>query len=274
MKKLIFIAFLISPLLVAGQKKHNLHIPNRVIVNFLDHVVYAEITEGKPLIRVSDEYFYYWYSANDIKRTRGGFEGKLLHGLFSDFYMNKNLREKGMFKYGRKDGVWKTWHFNGELKEIYHWKNGKLNGEFVLFDEKGKLTQKGTYKDNLFNGKRYIYNDSGGVEIEKYKRGELKIKKEKNNKGFKLRLWRKHKKKQTVIPGSPDSSENQKEQQVPVPGTEKPESKKGKGIKPKKDSENKGSERASKPKVKKKDEKIKIRKMKKIVPAESENKQI
>ncbi len=273
MKKLIFIAFLISPLFVAGQKKFNLHIPNRVIVNFLDHVVYAEITEGKPLIRVSDEYFYYWYSANDIKRTRGGFEGKLLHGLFSDFYMNKNLREKGMFKYGRKTGVWKSWHFNGELKEIYHWKNGKLHGEFLVFDEKGKLTQKGTYKDNLFNGKRYIYNEYGEVEIEKYKRGELKVKKEKNRKGFSLKLWRKHKKKQTSVPDSPAASENQQEQPIPLPGAESPDLKKGKKEKNKKRSDKSPAENSSKKKEKKKEEKVKIRKMKKIVPGGPENKQ-
>jgi len=272
MKKLIFIAFLISPFFAAGQKKNKLHIPNRVIINFLDHVVYAEITEGKPLIRVSDEYWYYWYSANDIKKTRGGFEGKLLHGLFSDFYMNKNLREKGMFKYGRKTGVWKSWYFNGELKDVYHWKKGKLHGEFLVFDEKGKLTQKGSYKDDLFNGKRYIYKESGEVKIEKYKKGELVAKKEKSSKRYRLKLWRSQKKKQTSVPEAPVV--NEKEQPLPLSGVEKPKEKEGKNA-PEKNEDKSGekTEKTSKKKKIKKSEKVRIRKMNKIVPGGPENKQ-
>ncbi|WP_028981079.1 toxin-antitoxin system YwqK family antitoxin [Sporocytophaga myxococcoides] len=269
MKRLYFLILLSIPLSVLAQRKIDLHIPNRVIVNFLDHVVYAEIVEGKPLIKVTDEYFYYWYSANDIKRTRGGFEGKLLHGLYSDFYMNKNLREKGMFRFGRKEGLWKSWHINGELKEVYHWKKGKLHGEFLVFDESGKLLQKGTYKDNLFNGKRYTYEASGNVKVEKYVKGELKVKKEKQRKGFKLRLWRKYKKKQTAVP---QSSGDPLLQKSPLPGTEGP---KGNDLKDskKKKKESKKQKNETKPQKKKKEPKVRIRKMKKIVPAETEEKQ-
>ena len=65
-----------------GQKDiGNMTIPinQRVILNFTDHVVYAEVLMVENKVKVQDDLYYFWYSANDVKMTRGGFDGKLLH---------------------------------------------------------------------------------------------------------------------------------------------------------------------------------------------------
>ncbi len=67
---------------------------------------------------------YYWYNANQIHATQGGFTGKLLNGNYTSFYPNKSLREQGDFEKGLKQGIWKNWDASGKLIKTSYWDEG------------------------------------------------------------------------------------------------------------------------------------------------------
>ena len=75
---------------------------------------------------VNSKYNYYWYDANQIHMTQGGFSGKLLDGLYAAYYRNKNLEEQGNFKKGLKTGIWKKWRADGSLESTTQWNHGLL----------------------------------------------------------------------------------------------------------------------------------------------------
>lgn len=68
--------------------------------------------------------WYHWVSAQEIKRTEGGYHGTLLHGEFSAFHVQGGLREQGRFRQGLKHGTWHYWDVEGRLIRTERWRNG------------------------------------------------------------------------------------------------------------------------------------------------------
>ncbi|WP_426672084.1 toxin-antitoxin system YwqK family antitoxin [Mucilaginibacter sp. McL0603] len=91
-----------------------------------NETVVAEIVpiSGEPTVK--PKLFYYWYSANAIHSSQGGFSGKLLNGQYTTYYPDKNLKEQGSFKKGLKDGIWKSWNTDGTLATMITWKRGSV----------------------------------------------------------------------------------------------------------------------------------------------------
>ena len=191
--KLYLIVFNICILMSSSiaQKGIKIDLHHRVILNFEDRIVHAEILSTENKIIPSKNLYYHWYRANDIKRTKAGFDGKLLHGSYSSFYVNRNLREKGEFKYGVKVKTWKIWYLNGELQEVANWKKGRLRGKFEKYNEQGVKTEEGFYKNDQYHGKVKLYHSKDSVEIKAYKSGEF-IKSEFRLNGKKIKSFEKN----------------------------------------------------------------------------------
>jgi len=120
--------------------------------------------------------FYYWYKANAIHFTQGGFDGKLLHGQYTAFYLNNQLYKKGEFKKGLKEGKWTEWYPNGLIKKIEYWDNGfKIKTE-SLYNDKGEIEVVSRYKNNQLHGKTIKYINNIPKDTLYYFHGELKPK--------------------------------------------------------------------------------------------------
>jgi len=102
---------------------------DRVRIADKEKVIQAEIKPINSLPMAKPDRFYYWYSANAIHATQGGFSGDLLNGLYNEYYLNKNLKTQGVFKKGLKEGLWKAWNEDGTLNNITNWKDGLINNE-------------------------------------------------------------------------------------------------------------------------------------------------
>jgi hypothetical protein len=89
-----------------------------------DKIIVAEINPVSVERSIKSGLFYYWYSSNGIHVSQGGYSGKLLNGIYNEFYPNKNLKEQGNFKKGLKDGTWKDWNEDGTLIQVCDWRNG------------------------------------------------------------------------------------------------------------------------------------------------------
>jgi len=156
-------------------KQYDVPINRNITINYGDYFVYVNILEDDPDINAKEHLFYYWYGANDVKRTKGGYSGKLLHGAYTEYYPNKDLKGQGMFRYGLKHGEWKSWHQSGEYDEISYWKHGMKHGLARFYNDKGELIRESNYKNDELHGKTKVY-DINSIEIIKYRHGRAHIK--------------------------------------------------------------------------------------------------
>lgn len=144
------------------------------ISSFDSVVVFDVLSESDKKVGIKNDRRYYWYYANTILSTLGGADGKLLHGCYRSFYINKNLKETGEFYFGLKTGEWKKWFDNGNLKELITWKNGLKNGTYSIFNLRGELIERGNFENNLKHGNIITYKDSKVESIVKYRDGKIK----------------------------------------------------------------------------------------------------
>lgn len=122
-------------ILIAGIFLQSKDVPGKsntftVYINYEEYAVRANVLYEAHKVKTKMGHFYYWYSNNDIKKTDGSFDGKLLHGEYKSFFRNMNLREEGKFNYGLKDGTWKSWYMDGNIHEVSNYKKGKTHGVY------------------------------------------------------------------------------------------------------------------------------------------------
>ena len=125
MKKILVILFLLSSLSAYAQRLPDAGL-STVRINETNKTIVAEISQIGDNPPVKPGLFYYWYSANAIHATQGGFSGHLLSGRYTEYYLNKNLKEQGFFKQGLKSGIWRTWNEDGTASQVSNWENGIL----------------------------------------------------------------------------------------------------------------------------------------------------
>lgn len=142
-----------------------------------EHKITAQIKPVRRQISPASKAYYYWYAANQVNATQGGFSGSLLNGLYSEFYRNKNLKERGEFLNGLKTGEWAAWSANGRLKEQTNWRSGLKKGRFSKYDATGNLIEVGRYRGDQLNGKLTRWVDGDSVIISYYKDGKPYAKK-------------------------------------------------------------------------------------------------
>jgi len=156
-----------------------------ITVNFDYCTVKTQMLTNTKKLETKSELTYMWYMAQKIMETKGGFDGKLIHGSYRSFYLNDQLKEQGQIKYGLKHKQWKYWYNNGSIRESITWKNGIKTGRYCIYNEEGRLMAQGIFKNDKLNGNFYTFDVSGNViEKRRYRNGveivkQPKIKKEK-----------------------------------------------------------------------------------------------
>ena len=148
--KHIFLSLLCFVSVMAFAQKMPDHGLYKVRIILPDKTVIAEINpvSSKPTAKTA--LFYYWYEANVIHSTQGGFSGKPLNGQYIEYYPNKNLKEQGTFKKGLKNGPWKSWNEDGTLSVSSTWENGLLvSGEKVSLWKKLNIFKKGQPRQDI-----------------------------------------------------------------------------------------------------------------------------
>lgn len=150
-----------------------------IYISKRDTTIKADVLSEKSDFKAGTGFTYYWYAANSIMETRGGYDGLLLHGYFNSFYGNNNLRQKGKFEKGLKQGKWITWFSNGKINEVVHWKGGKKHGRYMMYDGEGKLMVEARFKEDKLHGTMISYQDGKILSKREYKNGQEVIKPEK-----------------------------------------------------------------------------------------------
>ena len=151
---------------------------HKVVIQNRDDFIELEVLSKDVKMDVSERLTYYWYSSNKIFQTKGGYDGRLLHGPYTSFHPSKNLKEKRQFKKGLKDGEWKSWYENGNIKDIVNWKDGLKDGVYKSFTENGELTVEGEFKNGLLHGMLTSYQAGKILSQREYKNGEEVVEEE------------------------------------------------------------------------------------------------
>lgn len=167
MKYLLIFCSLIN--FAYAQKKHQSSYT--VYLNDITGSLKAEVVLENRELKVDDRLTYYWYSSNKILLTKGGYDGKLLSGNYSSYYLSNSLKEKGVFSNGLKDKQWRAWYENGNLKEICDWNDGLKDGRNKKFSAAGNLISETSYSKGLLHGNEIIYEGDKVVSKKKYKHG-------------------------------------------------------------------------------------------------------
>jgi hypothetical protein len=136
-----------------------------------DSSVKVDVLYEKKKIRVKPGNYYYWTTANQVLRTQGGYEGRLLHGNYFCFYPAKNLKVKGTFRKGLKRGKWYAWYPNGNLSEVSKWYKGYQCGRTDIYNEQGKKILRATYWKGKLHGAYKTYSDGRLISKKKFRKG-------------------------------------------------------------------------------------------------------
>ena len=157
-----------------AQKKPVMNALNRFEINQKDTIYrfYAVIPPKK--LKFDFTRNYYGFTKDTIIITQGAVAERILHGSFTVYFPDKNLKEAGKFNYGLKSGEWKWWFPDGQLKQITNWKDGEMDGVIEEYNFDGSKTKSGYYKNSLFTG--YIIEGSSDGKNKKliYKKGQVK----------------------------------------------------------------------------------------------------
>jgi hypothetical protein len=160
-------------------------------INEPEQSIKVSVMATKVEITPKEELTYFWFSSNKVLFTKGGFDGYLLHGIFSSFYANKNLKEKGCYKNGLREGKWMAWFENGQIREILNYHNGKKTGRYELYNELGLPMVKARFRNDKLHGRMYTFLNNkiqtkqrfrNGNEIKRTEKKEEEIKPPKEKK--------------------------------------------------------------------------------------------
>jgi hypothetical protein len=154
-----------------------------VYINYPDYTVKTSVSNSGKKIPVNETLTYFWYSSNRILQTKGAYDGKLIDGPYTSFFLSNNLKEKGNFKNGLKEGKWMSWYDNGKIDEVTNWSHGKKSGAYKKFNKDESLDFIAHYKNDKLHGKYMTYTSGEVSSVTRYKNGKevIKIKKTKDS---------------------------------------------------------------------------------------------
>ena len=182
MRYLVFSLFFIATFYCEAQKNTTATATNTIVINSEKETVKFQTSQEKLETKPLHELTYYWCKSNKLHTTKGGYDGALLNGEYTAYYLSKQLKEKGMFDKGLKTGIWKTWYESGEISETSSFKKGVLHGEYKKYDEQGNTALEANYKNGVLNGETKSYANGKLLKTTLYKNGEEVILEEKAEK--------------------------------------------------------------------------------------------
>lgn len=141
---------------------------NRMRIDSVDRSYVFQVTDDRPHLRLT--HLYFWFKSGRIHQTQGGYNGKVLDGVYKVIDKEQRLLEQGRFHMGKKTGTWLTWYENGRLKSCMRYRSRDNKQYLQTFDRDGKTLQKGYNKNGQFTGYR-LETENDSIVTVTYKNG-------------------------------------------------------------------------------------------------------
>lgn len=86
-------------------------------------------------------------------------------GMFTNYFDNGQLKQKGNYKNGKKNGLWESWFENGQKEDSARYNNGILTNKRVLWYANGQIQLESYWaKSDIRVGKWIRYYENGQIE--------------------------------------------------------------------------------------------------------------
>jgi len=85
----------------------------------------------------------------------------ILHGKYTLWYENGQIKFQGNFKDGKKEGKLTWWYDNGQIESEQNWKDGKKEGKLTWWDDNGQIKNEQNWKDNIPEGNWTSWFENG-----------------------------------------------------------------------------------------------------------------
>ncbi len=104
-----------------------------------------------------------YFPDTDIIKEEMTYKHGILNGPMTSYYLDGNIRRRGVFVDGKLEGRWESWFQDGKKQYIVHYSNDTLNGEYFEWYKTGVMKQKGLYAQNKPIGHWIEYDEAGMV---------------------------------------------------------------------------------------------------------------
>ena len=189
----LFLLFIASTCF--GQKIKDLQVLNRFSVSEDGLFTEGYLAPIGQYIHTDNGKTYAWFAGGRLHQTQGNYKDRLLNGIYTESYTNKQLARKGTYKKGLQKGAWYSWRENGVLKVSDHYKKGKLNRYQISYDSLGMPAKRVHFRKGIRNGLEQDYQQGKWKTIGKYKSGKSVPLKEPLPKRTINAIFKKHHKK-------------------------------------------------------------------------------
>lgn len=152
-----------------AQKVEDLKVLNHFSVNESELSIEGYLAPAGKHIATDNERTYTWFAGGRLHHTQGNFKDRLLDGLYTESFSNRQLAKKGTYKNGLKKADWYSWSENGVLKQYSHYKKGKLSGYQTHYDSLGRPAKRIHYRNGEKHGLEQHYQDGQWQLVAKYR---------------------------------------------------------------------------------------------------------
>lgn len=91
---------------------------------------------------------------------------KVLHGPYSDYFENGNLKTSGQYFDNIANGVWEFYYENGQIRMRGNINNGVNEGQWEYYYENGETSMEGEISNKKRHGDWKMYFDNGALKSE------------------------------------------------------------------------------------------------------------
>ncbi|MBU2019323.1 MAG: hypothetical protein KJ941_06740 [Bacteroidetes bacterium] len=89
---------------------------------------------------------------DSIRTSCGEIKDGLPHGLWTNFYVNQNIKSKGFWRDGKLDSTWKFYTIDGKIEKLISYRDDLKNGIYQKFDSLEQLSFEGWYINDTLQG--------------------------------------------------------------------------------------------------------------------------
>lgn len=159
MFKHLFFKVLFCVLVVNYQNSYSQDLDKSLSINFEKDRLWLEHNDGyvelwilhdtQIKVKEKNRKYYHFVFRNRLYASQGGYTGKILDGLSTEFYFDLTMKSKGNYSLGLKDGKWKYWRQDGTIEKIENWKMGEFLS-YIQFSDNGEMSERKKLKETWF----------------------------------------------------------------------------------------------------------------------------
>ena len=110
------------------------------------------------------------YSNGEL-REKFWVKDRMMHGLYTLYYMSGKPQLKCTFRYGRREGIYTEFDSYGKRIKKVNMYNNKYDGEFISYSWGGGVKVRCQYVNGKKHGKEYVVGDNNETYMKYYKNG-------------------------------------------------------------------------------------------------------